>query len=76
MQPYGKKKRGSGKIHPHNECGVCSENSFNKKKAREEGEALAKEGFNEWLAMLPNDDFSEDFKNAEKVGDSDDKETI
>lgn len=24
MRPYGKKKRGR-KLHPHNECGTCSE---------------------------------------------------
>lgn len=25
MLQYGKRKRGSGKIHPHNECSICSE---------------------------------------------------
>lgn len=34
MIPYGKTKRGNT-IHPHNECSVCSEQSFNKKTARQ-----------------------------------------
>lgn len=34
MQAYGKKKRGSGKLHPHNECGVCSEQNVIKNKER------------------------------------------
>jgi hypothetical protein len=35
MIPYGKIKRGSSKLHPHNECGICSEQSINKKRARQ-----------------------------------------
>ena len=34
MQPYGREKR-IHKLHPHNECGPCAENAFNKKKARQ-----------------------------------------
>jgi hypothetical protein len=33
MIPYGKTKR-MWKIHPHNECGVCSENKWTKSTAR------------------------------------------
>ena len=36
MQAYGKRKRGSSKIHPHNECGLCSENNISKKTERQE----------------------------------------
>ena len=41
MLQYGKRKRGSGKIHPHNECAICSECKIPSKKhtrqvAREE----------------------------------------
>ena len=32
--PYGLFKRGGSKIHPHNKCEVCSENTIIKKKAR------------------------------------------
>ena len=35
MQPYGRCKRGSGKLHSHSKCAVCNENSFNKSKARQ-----------------------------------------
>jgi len=34
MIRYGEVKRGSGKIHPHNECCVCSEKTISKKAAR------------------------------------------
>ena len=34
MVAYGKYKRGSGKIHPHNECSVCGENNVIKKRDR------------------------------------------
>ena len=34
MQPYGKKKLGP-KLHPHNECGICSEQSIQKGAARQ-----------------------------------------
>ena len=45
MIPYGKKKGGSSKIHPHNECGVCSEASDNiiKKRGRK-GSKVVKPG--------------------------------
>lgn len=36
MIPYGKTKR-RGTLHPHNECGVCSEQNFTKSKARQAG---------------------------------------
>lgn len=34
MIAYGRKKRGSAKIHPHNECGLCSESAIQKNTAR------------------------------------------
>ena len=34
MIAYGKCKRGSGKIHPHNECSICAENNVIKKRDR------------------------------------------
>ncbi len=36
MIPYGKKKRGSAKIHPHNECDICGESDPSKARARRE----------------------------------------
>ena len=39
MQPYGWTKR-THKIHPHNECSICAENSWNKKKARQKNRAV------------------------------------
>ena len=41
MQPYGKKKRGSGKMHSHDKCSVCAENNFNKKTARQDSKREA-----------------------------------
>ena len=32
MIPYGKKKRGSSKLHSHNKCKECSENVFSKNR--------------------------------------------
>lgn len=47
MQAYGKKKGGSSKLHPHNECGVCSEASNNVIKNRErKGNKVLKPGIN------------------------------
>lgn len=40
MQPYGMKKRGSSKLHPHNKCDTCSENNFNKKTARQDSKKI------------------------------------
>lgn len=34
MLAYGKKKRGSAKLHPHNECAICSEIAIQKNTAR------------------------------------------
>jgi hypothetical protein len=48
MIPYGKSKR-IHKHHPHNECEICSENGFNKKKARQEAQ---KEIQSELLTLL------------------------
>jgi hypothetical protein len=44
MQQYGNYKR-MHKIHPHNECGVCSEKNLSMKKAtrRKAKESIAKE---------------------------------
>jgi hypothetical protein len=42
MIPYGETKR-THKIHPHNECGVCSEKSFGKKTARQESAKIVAE---------------------------------
>jgi len=41
MQPYGKEKR-HFKIHSHDKCDVCSENSFNKKRARRKSKEAIK----------------------------------
>jgi hypothetical protein len=35
MIPYGYVKRGSGNIHPHNECGICGKARFSAKKVRQ-----------------------------------------
>jgi len=35
MIKYGKRKRGSSKTHPHNECYICSENSSSKSRERQ-----------------------------------------
>ena len=56
MIRYGNYKRGSGKLHPHNECGVCSEKTINKKAARREDRELAKEGMDEYAEMLSRED--------------------
>jgi len=48
---YGNYKRGSGKLHPHNECGVCSEKTISKKAARrmaKEDMEKATNDFYEW----------------------------
>jgi len=34
MIPYGKRKRGSSKIHPRNECPICSEINIDKGSER------------------------------------------
>ncbi len=43
MIAYGKRKTGSGKIHPHNECGICGESKIvkNREKAEERKEIAA-----------------------------------
>jgi hypothetical protein len=35
MIAYGKRKHGSSKIHPHNECDICSECKISKKRDRQ-----------------------------------------
>jgi hypothetical protein len=47
MIAYGKRKRGSGKIHPHNECQVCSEMKIIKKHERQKTKNLIREKENE-----------------------------
>ena len=47
MQAYGKKKLGSGKIHSHNECGICSEQEINKKRDRQKSKKMIKEQLEE-----------------------------
>lgn len=45
MRQYGKEKRGSSKLHPHDECDVCSEKSkISKKRARRRGKEEINEG--------------------------------
>ncbi len=48
--PYGLEKRGN-KLHPHNECAVCSENSISKTRARRK----AKEDIAKQLEELEDD---------------------
>jgi hypothetical protein len=43
MVPYGSKKRKSGKLHPHNTCGVCEEQIVNKKRARRKAKEQIKQ---------------------------------
>ena len=45
MIPYGMKKRGSGKLHPHDKCDVCAENRFNKKTMRQDAKKHIKQEF-------------------------------
>lgn len=52
MLPYGSTKRGSAKIHPHNECSICSENSIEKNTARKEAEKEIQEQLNSNLFDL------------------------
>lgn len=47
MIPYGETKR-THKIHPHNECSVCSEKSFGKKTARQAGKKEIKKQFTDY----------------------------
>jgi hypothetical protein len=55
MIPYGYVKRGSGNIHPHNECGICGEARFSAKKARQMArQEISKERF-EMLSMTESD---------------------
>jgi hypothetical protein len=35
MLQYGKRKRCGGRIHPHNECSVCSESCPSKSRERQ-----------------------------------------
>jgi len=48
MIRYGNYKRGSSKLHPHNECGVCSEKTISKKAARRKGKELIVRAINEF----------------------------
>lgn len=48
MQPYGLRKR-HGKIHPHNECGICSENNIVKKSARQRASKEIQEDLEETM---------------------------
>lgn len=44
MKQYGLFKTGSSKIHPHNECSICSENNkCSKKKARRKNKQIIQE---------------------------------
>ena len=45
--PYGMFKRGSGKLHPHNECAICDEKNISKKKARRKAKEEMKETLKE-----------------------------
>lgn len=46
MIQYGKRKRGSSKVHPHNECGICSEIRVSKKRERQRARKEIKEETN------------------------------
>lgn len=45
MQAYGRVKRGN-KVHPHNECGICSEQTIIKAKARQKAKHDIREEIN------------------------------
>jgi hypothetical protein len=50
MRQYGKRKRGSGKLHPHNECAVCSEcKPASKKRVRQITKEEIKEEIKDYL---------------------------
>jgi len=55
MQQYGKRKRGSGQLHPHNECGVCSENKFAKRRAQQKKREIEEQ----LLSMEEDDDWDD-----------------
>jgi len=55
MIRYGNYKRGSGKLHPHNECGVCSEKTISKSAARRR----AREEINKSINQFYNDEIIE-----------------
>lgn len=47
MQSYGKTKR-RNKLHPHNECAVCSEQGWCKTKARQANKHVVEEELKEY----------------------------
>lgn len=53
--PYGEKKRGSSKLHPHNECEVCSEKTFSKKAARREAKKYIDKQLEDWHHCIEHD---------------------
>ena len=54
MRPYGMKKRGN-KLHPRNECGICSAHPVTKGQARMAIKKELKERITEWQgASLQN----------------------
>ena len=60
MKQYGLFKTGSSKIHPHNECFICSENNkCSKKKARRQNKKIIQEQLTEYFKEI---DTSKDMK--------------
>lgn len=54
MIPYGKTKR-KATIHPHNECSICSDQSFNKKTARQKLRQETEEEVSQLFDLTPED---------------------
>ena len=55
MIPYGKKKRGSGKLHSHDKCAECSENVFSKNRG-----GFMRLAIEEGLAEISEDEVKEE----------------
>lgn len=49
--PYGSVKRGSAKLHPHNECCVCAECGFSKTSFRMKSKKKILEDIREYLQV-------------------------
>lgn len=62
MQRYGKHKRGSAKLHPHNECGICSENHVSKSNERFESKQIMEQAIIETFKSIDEETYKKIFK--------------
>ena len=57
MIQYGKHKRGSAKLHLHNECGICSENHVSKSNERFESKQIMEQALIETFRNISRETF-------------------